>query len=152
MDDDSSHYIQPQLDGTITFTCCGSNHSHVGNHLTRVVCPYCHTSYDIQLQARVPAPHKYPPGTTVRTTREILSRAGSNLVKLQKGEVLTVASDLHSVLGTLEAETLVELPFPTPDQPRRGLLAPVPNDSIETHPETPNPQIDTIEPSKTEDL
>lgn len=126
----------PVLRGVLTWPCCGHTWKQESPYITQVVCPKCHTSYDILLQPRKPSPETYPRGTRLRLKANVQTALykdlDGNLVSLQADLVYTSGSDPHSVLGSLEGQTLLEIPIaPEKDY---FCLWPVSNDLLEEIP------------------
>jgi len=126
----------PQVSGKVTFGCCGLTHTIEGDPLKHITCPVCWATYDLHLNPRIPGAENFPKGMKVHLTREVVTKAGCREVTLKEGQELTVGTDPHAVMGTLEDQTLVEVESPGKDgsgrtiQRKRILLAPVPNDAI----------------------
>jgi uncharacterized Zn ribbon protein len=123
--------------GEIYFSCCGTVHKNDGKNQSMVTCPYCKTSYIIQIEPRECLGGRWEKGKILYMTKDLETQAGSGKIQLKKGTKVRVGHDLYGVITNDDNVTLIEIESPSLvnyGKKLRILLAPVPNDYLsETH-------------------
>lgn len=124
----------PTFQGAVSYSCCGIRQQASLTKGTTVVCRVCHTAYSLTIEALAPEDGLYPPGTKLRLLRDVQAKVGSKHIIYHKGEEVIVGSDMFSLLGTLENQTLVCFESPALTGQSRTLLVALPNDALEEVP------------------
>ncbi len=124
------------VDGQISFNCCGTQHQQTLNGTAIIRCPHCGMAYTLELLPRPVQFSSYAPGLKVRMKRTVEALHRVIPLTLKKDSIFLTSEDTYAVLNLQEGEVVLEYPSPVTGKQDRILVVIVPEDSIELVEET----------------